>query len=170
MTTIHLKAVGRAGVVSILSGFFLLWGPFPVPPAGAGTFHLKTTVQSALDANLGLKVAGKDVDAARAITKIRRSEFLPTFSASYQYSRVDLSSRAEIVVPEDEYTFVGSIRQPLFDGFSRLNRFRIAHLGLDAAKLADRVKRQDIIFGAKELFYTILKARKLVDVAQQAVV
>lgn len=167
LTTLHLKAVGRAGAVSILFGVFLLCGPWAADRAGAETFDLKTTVQSALDANLGLKAAGKEVDAARAITKIRRSEFLPTFSASYQYQRVEDDDG---VVPEDQYTFVGSISQPLFDGFSRLNRFRIARLGLDAAKLADRVKRQDIIFGAKELFYTILKARKLVDVAQQAAV
>lgn len=154
----------------LLSGLllFLLCGH--PSPAGAEVFDLKAVIQRALDANLGLKVSREAVEAARAVKKVRRSEFLPTFSAAYQYSRVDLSSRAEIVVPEDEYTFVGSISQPLFDGFSRLNRYRIAQLGLDVAKLAAGIERQDIIYSAKELFFSILKARKLVDVAEQAVV
>ncbi len=168
----HPRAGGRdrSGVGRILSGLFLFMFCGLAPVAGADVFTLEATIQQALDANLGLKVSGKEIDAARAIRNIRRSEFLPTFSAAYQYSRIDMSSRAGVVVPEDEYTFVGSIHQPLFDGFSRLNRFRIAKLGLDAAELAEQVERQDVIFGAKELFFTILKARKLVEVAQQAVV
>lgn len=166
MTFSYPRPGRRAGIGIIFIGFFLVLILGAANPSWAETFDLKATIQRALDANLGLKVAGKEVDAARAVTRIRRSEFLPTFSASYQYQRVDDDS----VVPEDQYTFVGSVSQPLFDGFYRLNRFRIARLGLDVATMADRVKRQDVIFGAKELFYTILKARKLVDVAQQAVV
>ncbi len=161
---------GRAGIRVFFFGVFLwtlLCGTAPL--SGAETFDLERVIQHALDANLALKASGKDVDAARSVTKVRRSEFLPTFSATYQYRRVDISSGTETVVPEDEYTFMGSVTQPVFDGFSRLNRFRIANLGLDAAKLAERVQRQDIIYSAKELFFTILKAQKLVEVARQAV-
>lgn len=161
---------GRSCAARLLSGLLLLLFCGHASPAGAEVFDLGTVIQRALDANLGLKVSQEEVAAARAVKKVRRSEFLPTFSAAYQYSRVDLSSRAEVVIPEDEYTFVGSVSQPLFDGFSRLNRYRIAQLGLDVAKLAARIERQDIIYSAKELFFTILKARKLVDVARQAVV
>lgn len=152
----------------VFAGLLLLFFFGFTSAATADVFTLEAAIQRALDANLGLKVSQKEVDAARSIRKVRRSEFLPAFSASYQYSRVDVSGN-QLTVPEDEYTFVGSVSQPLFDGFSRLNKYRIAQLGLDVAKLAEQIKRQDIIFSAKELFFTILKAQKLVDVAQQSV-
>ena len=74
-----------------------------------------------------------------------------------------------IVNPEDEYNFVTSFSQPIFNGFSLYNRYKIADLGLDIATFSERLTRQNVILDAKNAYYLILKAQKLMDVADDTV-
>jgi outer membrane protein TolC len=64
---------------------------------------------------------------------------------------------------------VTSFTQPIFRGFSLINRYKIAELGLDAAEFKEKVTRQDVILDAKNAFYSVLKAQKLLGVSEQRV-
>jgi outer membrane protein len=146
------------------------------PPA---VLSLSDTINMALDANLNLKQSQEEVRAAAENRKASITEFFPTLSASYDYVHRNREQTQEltglgpspdfIVRPDDEYTFVTSFNQPIFRGFSLINQYRIADLGLDAAEFSKKITRQDVILDAKNAFYSVLKAIKLLEVAKQRV-
>jgi len=154
---------------------------FPMASSGADStkaLSLKETIDSALEANLGLKRSQEEVRAAQEVKKSRITEFLPTLSTSYDYLHrnkeltqelTGLAGADFVVRPDDEYTFVTSFTQPVFRGFSLINQYKIADLGLDAAELNQKVVRQDVILDAKNAYYSVLKTQKLLGVAEQRI-
>ena len=140
---------------------------------------LKETIDMAIDANLNLKQSREEIKAAEETRKASITRFLPTFSASYDYVHRNREQTQEltglgpepdfVVRPDDQYTFVTSFNQPIFSGFSLINQYRVADLGLDAAEFSEKVTRQDVILDAKNAFYSVLKAEKLLGVAKQRV-
>ena len=142
------------------------------------TMDLKQTIEAALKANLALQRSRDEVAAAEAVKKARFTDFLPTLSASYSYQRRDKAQTQQltgiapvdfVVRPKEEYAFVTSFSQPLFTGFALINRYKIASLGLDAATYNERVTRQNVILDAKNAYFSVLKAQKLVEVARETV-
>lgn len=133
---------------------------------------LKQTIESAVKANLGLKSSKEETAAAMAVKKARRTQFFPTFSASYQYNRLDASVETSgfVLSADEEYSFVTSFSQPIFTGFSLLRQYDIAKIGLDRAQIKERLVRQDIILDAKNAYFQILQTQKLHDIAQKTVV
>jgi outer membrane protein TolC len=136
------------------------------------TFTLQQTIESAIKANLGLRSFKEETAAALAVKKARRTQFFPTFSTSYGYTRYDAETTTGgfTAVPKEEYTFVTSFSQPIFSGFSILRQYDIAKLGLDRAKIKEQLKRQDIILDAKNAYFKLLQNQKLYDIAQKTVV
>ena len=136
------------------------------------TFTLQQTIESAIKANLGLRSFKEETAAALAVKKARRTQFFPTFSTSYGYTRYDAETTTGgfTAVPKEEYTFVTSFSQPIFSGFSILRQYDIAKLGLDRAKIKEQLKRLDIILDAKNAYFKLLQNQKLYDIAQKTVV
>ncbi len=141
---------------------------------------LTQTILAALKANLRLKQSQDDVDAAQATRNARVTDFLPTLNARYGYIRRDEPTvqalgtqeagiQNVLINPKDEYNFVTSFSQPIFTGFALINRYKIADMGLDVAEISERITRQDVILDAKNAYYSVLKSRKLVDVARDTV-
>jgi outer membrane protein TolC len=127
---------------------------------------LKQTIENAIKVNLGLQASREEVKATEATKKAQRTYFFPTLSATYRYDRNDGENT---LIPEKRYTFVASITQPLFTGFDLINRYKIASLGLDAAKIEERLVRQDIIFEAKNIYFELLRTQKLLNVAKETI-
>jgi outer membrane protein len=144
------------------------------------TLTLKDTIEMAIDANLNLKQSRKEVEAAEETRKASITRFFPTLSTAYDYTHrnkeltqqlTGIGPAPEFVVrPDDQYTFVTSFNQPIFNGFSLINQYKVADLGLDAAEFGEKVTRQDVILDAKNAFYSVLKAEKLMVVARQRVI
>ena len=142
---------------------------------------LAQTIEAALEVNLALQISASGVRAADARRKARRADFLPTFSTSYQYLHRDRDRNQEtflpgvtvpneiIVQPQDEYTFIGTVSQPLFAGFGLINQYQAAQIGLDLATLTEKQTRLDVIFHAQETYFSLLKALKHREVAAQTV-
>ncbi|MGD8975433.1 MAG: TolC family protein [Desulfobacterales bacterium] len=153
---------------------YLIFGEDP-----ANTLTLQQTINAALEANLGLLESIEEVKAAQENKKARITEFFPTLNARYNYIYRDspttqaLGTQQGIVDvlinPDEEYNFVTSFSQPLFTGFALLNQYKIASMGLDVAEFRELITRQDVILDAKNAYFSILKAAKLVDVAEDNV-
>jgi outer membrane protein len=173
------KRVLRNLFLYVLAGHILM-----IPAASATddpneVLSLSDTINMALDANLNLKQSQEEVRAAIENRKASITQFFPTLSASYDYVHRNKELTQEltgigagpdfVVRPDDEYTFVTSFNQPVFRGFSLINQFQIADLGLDAAEFSEKITRQDVILDAKNAFYSVLKALKLLEVAKQRV-
>ena len=133
---------------------------------------LKQTIENAIKVNLKLKSSKEETVAAYAVKKARFTNFLPTFSAKYQYKKLDegASIGGFASTADDTYSFVSSVSQPLFAGFSILRQYDIAKLGLDAAEIKEKLLRQDIILDAKTVYFRLLKAQKLRKIAEETVV
>lgn len=165
--------------------FCLLSGQFLLLPAAMGAgdspakLSLKDTIKMALDANLNLKQSQEEVKAAEQNRNSSITQFFPTLSANYSFVRRNKPQTQEltgigpgppfVVRPDEEYTFVTSFTQPIFRGFSLINQYRIADLGLDSAEFSEKIIRQDVILDAKNAFFSVLKAIKLLEVSQQRV-
>jgi len=160
--------------------FFFIPGFLSAPRAQepAGPLSLQTTIQLALEANLDIKQSQEDVSAARAAKQSRTTDFLPTFGLKYDYLHRNQELTQEltgiapvefVVRPQDEYTFTASVRQPIFTGFAIINQYKLASLGLDAAEINAKLARQNVILEAKQAYFSLLKAQKLVQVSKETV-
>jgi outer membrane protein len=172
------KGVLRNLFLYWLSGIILLLPAVSKAGDPPGVLSLTDTVKMALDANLNLKQSQEQVRAAEENRKASITEFFPTVSASYDYLHRNREQTQEltglvgedfVVRPDDEYTFVTSFNQPIFRGFSLINQYQIADLDLDAAEFSEKITRQDVILDAKNAFYSVLKALKLLGVSKQRV-
>jgi outer membrane protein len=157
--------------------FFALVLPFIVPAFSAAQEHvevftLEQTIEKAMKANLSLKISREEIQAAEAEKKAQRTHFFPTFSATYQCNRRDEGASIGdfATTSKDEYSFISSVTQPIFTGFSILRQYDIANLGLDAAEIKEKLVRQDIILEAKTAYFMLLKAQKLRKIAEQTVI
>jgi len=160
----------------LLSENLLIVPVYAADKEKAETLTLSQAVEIALQANLALKKSQDEIDAAGAIKNISRANFLPTFNSTYTYKRRDeeISSigslrTTSVITPLDEYSFVTSFSQPIFRRFSLINQYKVASFGLDIAKISEKATRLEVIFRAKEAFFTLLKAEKLYSVSQDAV-
>ena len=134
-------------------------------------FTIKQTIEQAIKVNLGLKSSEEDTKAAMAVKKSRFTNFLPTLSTRYQFERMDEGSSIGgfASTASDEYSWVTSFNQPIFTGFSLLRQYDLAKLDVDAAKIGEDLQRQDIILNAKTTYFSLLKAQKLRNIAEETV-
>ena len=142
---------------------------------GEGELSLVESIQIALDANLQLMQSKDEIEAAGNQKRVQRSFFFPTLNATYQYNRNDDRGRLGGFLGGittsllDEYSLVASFEQPIFDGFSIFNQYKIADLGLDVAEVNNKLVRLTVIFETKRAYFSVLKAQKLLAVADESV-
>jgi outer membrane protein TolC len=173
MTTRRLRNL----LISIAVGFLLSHPAVNFASEDGEKLNLQQTIEAALEVNLRLQQSRDEVNAAEANRNARRSDFFPTLTTQYSYLKRDEPTRQALGIPpgevvdvlinpEDEYNFVTSFSQPIFTGFALINQYKIASLGLDAAEISEKLTQQDVILDAKNAYYSILKAKKLMSVAE----
>ncbi|WP_319522652.1 TolC family protein [uncultured Desulfosarcina sp.] len=164
-------------IACLVGLFFQLAAALPVccqePPPSVG-LNLERTVALALEANVSAQISIQQTRAAEAVVKSKRTEFLPTFSTHYNYTRNDepryfVLPTLGLVEPEEVYTWVTRVTQPLFTGFGLTYQYKLARMGLDAARLNEALVRRDVVYETKRIYFQLLKALKLKAVAQEAV-
>jgi len=157
-------------LISTLLGYVLTLPGFAAEKSFE-TLTLKQTIAGAITANLGLQSSKEGTKAALATKKATQTELFPTFSAIYQYSENDESANVGGITigVEREYSFRTSVTQPIFRGFSLVNQLEISKLGLNVAQITEKLVRQDIIFNAKKIYFSLLQAKKLFNVAEETV-
>lgn len=154
--------------------FVIIWS-FPVFPSLAEAeevFTLEQTIRQAIKANLGLKSSRENINAAASARLKQRSNFLPTLGATYKYKRnyEERTTAADgVTVPKNKYTFTGTFTQPVFTGFSLINKYKVAVLDFDIARINEKTAREAVVFEANKVYFTLLKAQKLVAIARETV-
>jgi len=158
---------------------------FPISSQAADSDEILTlekALREAIKANIGLEKAREGIRAAAAAKKAQLANFFPILTLTYQHEHYDEQQKTSAVSvgpfvfpgyvsrPKNEYAFVTTVSQPIFTGFAILNAYELADLGLDAAKINERLTRQIIIFETKKAYFSLLKAQKLLMVAKEAVV
>jgi len=167
----HRPIACLACLICLLAAAFPAWSQ---ESPNSTTLNLEQTVSLALKANVSARISSQQTRAAEAVVKSRRTEFLPTFSAHYNYTRNDepryyVLPTLGLQQPEETYTWVTRVTQPLFTGFALTYQYKLARLGLDAARFNEALVRRDVVYEAKRIYFQLLKALKLKAVAEEAV-
>jgi len=166
------RIAGLGIIFAVLLGQVLVVSAPLVAGESDQVFSLADTIQYALDKNLSIKTARQDTLAALSAQKVQRSNFLPTLNSTYQYRRYDQGTNVSglTTASPNEYTFTAGFTQPIFTGFALLNQYEIASLDLDISQFNEKLIRQDVIRDAKNVYFLLLRAQKLLVIAQDTVV
>ena len=165
-----MKTLRMVGLAMLLLG----WGSailFADNSPHSAQMTLEQTIELGLQANLRLQISREAIDAAEATSKSQKTNFYPTFNSSYRYQRFDQArvGSSGTLTTKDEYTLNFSVSQPIFSGFALKNQYHLSRLGLDAARVNEDLARQDLIFQAHDVYFSVLKAQKLLQVAEETV-
>lgn len=159
-------------LVFVIIGCFLVFPCLAEDNEAKEVFTLEQTIKQAIKANLGLKSSREDVTAAASARLKQRSNFLPTLGATYKYRRnyeEETTVATGVTDPKNKYTFTGTFTQPVFKGFSLVNKYKVAAIDLAVARLNEKTAVQAVVFEANKVYFTLLKAQKLAAIAREAV-
>mgnify|MGYP001270038192 CR=1 FL=1 len=172
-TVIRMLCMGAAA--------FLL-GIIPRVEAEEGrVFTLQESIEEALKSNWNVKAREERIHEAEAVKDQARADFLPKFSTTYSYTRLDEDRSSEpmnfgaITVPgspislKDNYQWKVTVAQPVFTGFALLSRYELGKLGIDEAELELELERLDLALHVKRAYFGVLEADRGVEVAEKAV-
>jgi len=158
--------------------FFLIVLGMSLQAFGEGP-PLKLTLQESTDLarqqSVIIRSATEGVAAAESGRKAARSDFLPTLSTSYSYTRLDKSPEMTLLGTKiitgtrDNYNWSLALTQPVFAGGKILRNYEINELGVQIARTEEDATIQNVVQEVKESYFNILKAERILTVARQSV-
>jgi len=148
---------------------------------------LQASIDMALKNSIVLNIAKEGTKNAVAQKREAITGFLPKFSTSYSYSRLNEApfSRFQGIPPgplytmngmevpvgtEDNYNWIIEAKQPLFAGGAILANYQASSIGEEIARLEETAKIQDVVQEVKIAYFNILRAQKINEAALQSVV
>lgn len=169
---------------TLLTGMaWLLLGIAPGVEAGeeTGVFTLRESIEEALKANWNVKAREEGINQAEFVKEQARADFLPKFSTTYSYTRLDEDRRSEpmdlgaISIPgspislKDNFRWKATVAQPVFTGFALLSQYELGKLGIDEAELELELEKLDLALRVKQVYFRVLEADRGVEVGKDAV-
>lgn len=156
---------------------------FFLPLTGAAQpLTLEESISVALKNSLLINIAKEGVRGAEAQRREALTGFLPKFSTSYAYKRLNeepnfffpgfppLMPAGNIVTGTiDNYNWVIEARQPLFAGGGILANYQVRKIGEEMALVEENAKVQDVIQSVKVAYFDVLRAQRLLAAAKQGV-
>jgi len=151
---------------------------------------LDEAIRIALEKSPTLAAQREVIREAEYKRKEALSKFFPKLEAKYYYLRLDETPK--MVIPplkgrtleefEEVLTYplifkIGtrdnwgldlSVSLPVFTGGALRNGYGLASLGVESSKLQYELSRLDLILKVREAFYNVIKAKRLMEVAQKA--
>ncbi len=161
-------------VCVILAGLLLL--PGSAVSLAAEKMTLQESIDLALKQSLLVHSAREGVAGALAQEREALTGFLPKFSTSYGYTR--LNEDPTMTVPtlgtlgtgtRDNYTWATEVRQPLFAGGGIVANWRAGRLGTEIARKDEEAAVNDLVLDVKTVYFSVLKAERIAQAARQAV-
>jgi outer membrane protein len=160
-----LWAIVSAGVV---------WGQEPQK-----SLTLEESIKIAVERSLTLHSAVVGIVGSEYRRKEAITNFLPWWTGQYsytQYSRPVTIGGVQAAIPgagvdssRDFYNLNTTINQPLFTGGFNLATYRSAKIGVDLSKETLETAKRDLVLQVRVGYFSILRAEKFLDVAQQQV-
>ncbi len=147
----------------------------------------KLTLQQSIDLALSQSVliqsAREGVRGAEAQKQEAFTGFLPKFSTSYSYTKLNEQPTSTVTLPslpstrpftmpvgtQDNYTWAIEVKQPLFSGGGIVANYQANRIGTDIAAMDEVTVVQDIVQDVKVAYFSVLKAERLLVVAVQSV-
>src|SRR5208337_993070 len=148
---------------------------------------LEASIDIALKNSIVINIAKEGSYGASAQKKEAFTGFLPKFSTSYSYERLNTAPFMRFVgilpplstlIPngteitagtQNNYNWAIEAKQPLFAGGGILANYQASIIGEDAAHLEETAKYQDVVQDVKIAYFNILRAQRIQDAARQSV-
>ena len=168
----------------VLYIFLLVCALFPYQVFAEGPLTLESSIEIALKNSIVLDIAREGTKSATAQKREAITGFLPKFSTSYGYTRLNEEPTLKlpggfpplIMTPiemvsgtKDNYNWAIEAKQPLFAGGGILANYQASKIGEDAAMLEQTAKYQDVVQEVKIAYFDILRAQKIQETARQSV-
>jgi outer membrane protein len=171
----------KAGMISGILVLTAAGGFTGVASAAEKTavYTIQKSIDEAVTKNYSLKARQEKIGQAIEVKNQARTDFLPKFSVSYSYTRLDEAQtiKGPFAGPAGEipigtinnYKMTGTVIQPVFTGFSLISSYRLAQLGIDQSEMNLELEKLDLALNVKTAYYNILISEKGIEVAQKAV-
>ena len=171
--------LGPIGLV-VLS---ILYGSWALAQEPQEPLTLEESVKIAVERSLTIHSAVEGVVGSEYKHKETITNFLPSWTGQYtmgRYNAPALVGPIPIVLPvtlpglsaftsRDVYGLSTSVNQPVFTGGLNLANYRSAKLGVDLSKTNVETARLNLTLQVRVGYFTILRAEKYLDVAEQQV-
>jgi outer membrane protein len=159
---------------------------YPCAVLGGAPLTLEESINIALKNSVVLNIAKEGSKDAVAQKKQAFTGFLPQFSTSYNYTRLNeapfsrfqglpvgpLYSMNGMEIPagtKENYNWAIEAKQPLFAGGAILANYQASKIGEDVAHLDETAKYQDVVQDVKIAYFNILTAQSIHTVSKQSV-
>jgi outer membrane protein len=174
----QIKNVFLIFSAALLFSFSFLEGAY-----AAEKLTLQQSIDLALKQSVLIQSAREGVRGAEAQKQEAFTGFLPKFSTSYSYTRLNEQPTSTVTLPslpstrpftmpvgtQDNYTWAIEVKQPLFAGGGIVSNYQANRLGADIAAMDETTVVQDIVQDVKVAYFSVLKAERLLGVAVQSV-
>jgi outer membrane protein len=154
----------------------------PVSIQAIQPLTLEDSISIALKNSLVINIAKEGAKGAEARKREAITGFLPKFSTSYSYTRLNeepsfffpgfpplIPAGNMVAGTINNYNWMIEAHQPLFAGGGILANYQASKIAEDAAHVEESAKVQDVVQDVKISYYNILRAERLRDTARQAV-
>jgi outer membrane protein TolC len=166
---------------------FILWAIVSTSAVWAqesqAPLTLEESIKIAMERSLTIHSAVDGVAVSEYRHKEAITNFLPLWTGQYTWGRYNtpvfvgpIPIAIPIAIPgvtavtsRDVYSFNTTINQPLFTGGFNLANYRSAKLGVSLSKASVEAAKRDLILQVRVGYFTILRAEKYLDVAEQQV-
>lgn len=160
---------------TLLFSFALIESAF-----AAEKLTLQQSIDLALKQSVLIQSAREGVRGAEAQKQEAFTGFLPKFSTSYSYTRLNEQPISTVTIPsippftmptgtQNNYTWAIEVKQPLFAGGGIVANYQANRLGAEIAAMDETTVVRDIVQDVKVAYFNVLKAERLLDVAVQSV-
>ena len=142
---------------------------------------LRESIDMALKNSVLIQGAQEGVKGAQAKKNEAITAFLPKFSSTYSYTR--LNEQPTMTIPaippnpaltfpagtKDNYNWSVEATQPIFAGGAIWNNYQFNKQGLDLSRKEEERTVQDTVQEVKINYFNVLRSEKLLEAAKQAV-
>jgi outer membrane protein len=152
----------------------IVWGQEPQKP-----LTLEESIKIAMERSLTLHSAVVGIVGSEYRRKEAITNFLPLWTGQYSYTKwsyqtfignfAGTTTGLSGSNNSNVYNFNTTLYQPLFTGGLNLANYRFAKLGVDLSKEALETAKRDLVLQVRVGYFSILRAEKFLDVAQQQV-
>ena len=139
------------------------------------TYSLKKCLELAHQRNPRIQVQHFQTVQAEELSKAARTEFLPKLEAGYSFTYRDKINSYDIdglsfpANTHDLYNLDITLTQPLFTGFSIIENYRLAQLGIKEARANEELAHLEITYETETAYFNYLKQLKFAETAARTV-
>src|SRR4030066_2140279 len=138
---------------------------------------LEESIDIALKNSFVLNIAKEGTKSATTQKRKALTGFLPKFSTSYSYTRLNEEPSFQLPFPPGEmttgtrnnYNWNIEARQPVFAGGGIIANYMANKIGEDVASVEEKARYQDVVQEVKIAYFDVLRAQRVLEAADQSV-